>query len=148
MRMPRARLLGSVTGPALLMIGALGQLVVGCAVFEDPPLPREHPANPEAPEASPPARSKTLDVAASEQIRPAEPAQGRPSPTPTSAHEHGYAAPAGDSPTAPTAGATPAAPKKGAYTCPMDEEVRSDRPGDCPKCGMKLVPEDAHKDHK
>ena len=26
------------------------------------------------------------------------------------------------------------------YTCPMHPEVKSDRPGDCPKCGMKLVP--------
>ena len=26
------------------------------------------------------------------------------------------------------------------YTCTMHQEVRSDKPGDCPKCGMKLVP--------
>jgi Zn finger protein HypA/HybF involved in hydrogenase expression len=26
------------------------------------------------------------------------------------------------------------------YTCTMHPEVRSDKPGDCPKCGMKLVP--------
>jgi hypothetical protein len=25
------------------------------------------------------------------------------------------------------------------YTCPMHPEVRSDKPGDCPKCGMALV---------
>ncbi len=25
------------------------------------------------------------------------------------------------------------------YTCPMDPEVRSDKPGKCPKCGMDLV---------
>jgi P-type Cu+ transporter len=25
------------------------------------------------------------------------------------------------------------------YTCPMDPEVESDHPGDCPKCGMSLV---------
>jgi cation transport ATPase len=26
------------------------------------------------------------------------------------------------------------------YTCPMHPEVLSDRPGDCPKCGMALEP--------
>ncbi len=25
------------------------------------------------------------------------------------------------------------------YTCTMHPKVRSDKPGDCPKCGMKLV---------
>ncbi len=28
--------------------------------------------------------------------------------------------------------------KEGVYTCPMHPEVRQDRPGDCPKCGMTL----------
>ncbi len=26
------------------------------------------------------------------------------------------------------------------YVCPMHPDVRSDQPGRCPKCGMKLVP--------
>jgi Cu+-exporting ATPase len=30
--------------------------------------------------------------------------------------------------------------KLGAYACPMHPEVQSDRPGDCPKCGMALEP--------
>lgn len=25
------------------------------------------------------------------------------------------------------------------YTCPMHPEVQQDKPGTCPKCGMKLV---------
>nr|WP_213545300.1 copper-translocating P-type ATPase [Vannielia litorea] len=36
------------------------------------------------------------------------------------------------------------------YTCPMHPEIRLDQPGDCPKCGMHLVPEgelDRHKGH-
>ncbi len=26
------------------------------------------------------------------------------------------------------------------YTCPMHPEVQQSQPGDCPKCGMHLVP--------
>ena len=39
---------------------------------------------------------------------------------------------------------TPAAKdhKRASYTCPMHPEVRQDAPGKCPKCGMKLVPEE------
>ncbi len=50
----------------------------------------------------------------------------------------------------PVAKAVPkAAPKKAVtkktaqpviYTCPMHPEIRSSKPGNCPKCGMKLVP--------
>ena len=38
---------------------------------------------------------------------------------------------------APTQAAAPAA---GTYTCPMHPEVRQDKPGSCPKCGMALEP--------
>ena len=39
--------------------------------------------------------------------------------------------------------AIPAAapPKSPVYVCPMDPEVRQDRPGPCPKCGMSLEPD-------
>jgi Heavy metal binding domain len=29
------------------------------------------------------------------------------------------------------------------YTCPMHPQYKSDHPGDCPLCGMRLVPADA-----
>ncbi len=32
------------------------------------------------------------------------------------------------------------APAAAGYTCPMHQEIRSDQPGKCPKCGMSLVP--------
>jgi Cu+-exporting ATPase len=33
------------------------------------------------------------------------------------------------------------------YTCPMHPEVQSDKPGDCPKCGMALEPADLASVH-
>ena len=33
------------------------------------------------------------------------------------------------------------AAKPAVYVCPMDPEVRQDRPGPCPKCGMTLEPD-------
>src|SRR5687768_3228553 len=46
------------------------------------------------------------------------------------AHAHEQA------PAASTVVATPGA----RYTCPMHPEILQDGPGDCPKCGMALVP--------
>ncbi len=35
---------------------------------------------------------------------------------------------------------TQSSTEKVTYTCPMHPEVKSDKPGKCPKCGMNLVP--------
>ncbi len=50
--------------------------------------------------------------------------------------------PVGPKPTlsASPAPPSPTAPAAADYVCPMDPEVRSDRPGACPKCGMALEP--------
>jgi len=45
----------------------------------------------------------------------------------------------GESPPTPPAGAV-------IYTCPMHPEIVSDRPGNCPKCGMALEPQTATLD--
>jgi hypothetical protein len=34
------------------------------------------------------------------------------------------------------------------YTCPMHLEVKQDSPGNCPKCGMKLVPASGKSRHE
>jgi len=44
-----------------------------------------------------------------------------------------------DDPLKGVALSSPAAAAKDVYTCPMHPEVISDKPGDCPKCGMHLV---------
>lgn len=41
---------------------------------------------------------------------------------------------------------TPPAGEHVEYVCPMDPEVRSDKPGACPKCGMALEPRTASPD--
>jgi Cu(I)/Ag(I) efflux system membrane fusion protein len=34
--------------------------------------------------------------------------------------------------------------EKAVYTCTMHPEIHSDKPGDCPKCGMELVKMNSH----
>jgi Heavy metal binding domain len=43
--------------------------------------------------------------------------------------------------TRPGAAAKPAADSAVTYTCPMHPEIHMTQPGECPKCGMTLVPE-------
>lgn len=91
---------------------ALG-LIVGCADGTVPPPNAAHPASPGAAEG---ATSPPLA---------ATPASSSSGPGVDHSGHAGHAAPASESVT---------------YTCPMHPEVVSDKPGQCPKCGMNLVP--------
>jgi Heavy metal binding domain len=52
-------------------------------------------------------------------------------------HSHGEHPPSAGT---ATSGAASEQEEKQKYTCPMHPEVITDHPGNCPKCGMKLVP--------
>src|SRR4029077_20010657 len=51
-------------------------------------------------------------------------------------HSHGEHPPSAGT---ATSGAASEPEEKQKYTCPMHPEVITDHPGNCPKCGMKLV---------
>jgi len=63
-------------------------------------------------------------------------------PTPGAAATAGPGVPAGPTDAAPAIPGTPAAPEPHAYVCPMPEHVsiEYEHPGQCPLCGMALVP--------
>jgi hypothetical protein len=116
-----------------LPIGAL-LLALGCGTREVPAsFPADSPASPSA------AVGPHVEVA--QALREDPPLPGAPTTgwagltadaPPAAAHDHGASG-------AHDHEARPAQPVA-AYSCPMHPEVTSDKPGTCPKCGMKLEP--------
>lgn len=117
----------------------------GCVgPVEIAPLPYAHPANPDAPAGRTAEVGSMLDdptTGAGD-----EPGGGTTMP----GMDHSKTGPAGGG--GPAAGmgmshgkmkhgdaSTDPAKAAGKFQCPMHAEVRSDRPGRCPVCGMKLV---------
>lgn len=114
-----------------MAVGAAGVLA-GCVNLSQPSrLAEDHPANASAQthehEPAVPYLMAATNLSA---LR----LEDLPQAVDASAHEHaehakpaGHAAPAKET---PAAGAT--------YTCPHHPEVKQNKPGKCPKCGMKL----------
>lgn len=91
-----------------------GSFALGCTVSEEPrPVSHSHPASPFATTAALPRLDNVLGP------------------------------PPGDSGSDQTIGRSRHIPDSStarSYVCPMHTEVTSDKPGRCPKCGMRLVP--------
>lgn len=117
--------------------GLLCLLLAGCVgPVEIAPLPYAHPANPEAPAGRIPDVGSVLAPGAGD----SPPAAA----TPMRHDMGGMRMTAGGHPgmedSAPAAAA-------GKYQCPMHAGVRSDKPGKCPVCGMRLVEKKRGEEH-
>ena len=104
----------------------IGFLLSGCATTT--PAPRLSPVDPadaKAPEAAIPIPSTLLQLPARQPTTPSPPSEPM-------THEHHKEAPPGDK-----------APVADVYSCPMHPQIRKDKPGKCPICGMTLVKQPA-----
>ena len=118
------------------LILAFSALGVGCTSGSDTvPPAANHPANPSAAESpiAPPAPTLAAGDAATtaptnEPTGTRHDMSGMSHPMQGMQHDHRSVA------------TQPATTRAVAiYTCPMHPEVASDKPGNCPKCGMTLV---------
>jgi hypothetical protein len=145
----------------ILIVAAGAILLAGCAaITTDDSLPADHPANATASEAPLPAASETLalDPSALPPPRSDDSALGMQhygiaGGVKHDSHDMRHAGHGSSPPTTatrPGENAAPSAPRvtpatvpttaATAHTCPMHKDVVTSQPGNCPKCGMKLVP--------
>jgi hypothetical protein len=128
---------------------ALGAvLLCGCAFTNPPLLSAENPTNPQAGESAPPPKSLLLvdgtTKAITDRLQQVPAEAKMPAMEDSGTHHEGMqheGMKQGEASQEQQKGA-------GTYSCPMHAEVKSEKPGVCPKCGMKLVEKGgAHEDH-
>ncbi len=128
----------------ITLLGAI--LFAGCATnFEAPPLTADHPASPQAVEVR---RSRPPRLAADELTRKTKAQlENKSAPGPDyhltdAGAKHDMSNMKGMEGMGDTKAPSPApsvTQAKGYWTCVMHPEIHSDKPGQCPKCGMTLV---------
>ncbi len=119
-------------GTLCVLFGSL--ILLGCAgAVRLQPLPVDHPASPEAPEAPMQAPPQVLGEGPGST---SEGAGASPSEHPMD-HEHD----AGHGGQTQSSTAEPESPEEAVYSCPMHPEVKASAAGRCPKCGMALKQE-------
>jgi hypothetical protein len=138
-------------------VGAALLLVPSCATAPPAKATKIDPSNPDAPEAHhlEVTALAALPAATNADEVPRQPTSPRSTSGGHGHHHHGASSPPDNAaPPADAAGASHAAHEHGKnqpaaepsspdgakaiYTCPMHPEVTSDKPGNCPKCGMRL----------
>ncbi len=150
----------SLRTPAIIVVGAL---LTGCVTQNnEQPFAFAYPASPNAPEAPLPPESQTLAIHqnASKPVPEQGPVKQLQPEMSGMVHQHGdMAGKQHQEPsTQPGENAAVSAPRwtpttlpttaaAAVYTCPMHPQVRSDTPGKCPICGMKLVAARDHANH-
>jgi hypothetical protein len=111
---------------------------IGCAKTIPMVLGPDHPASHDAPVASVQPPSTTLALPAPTTVPVASPEQ------PSHDHAHHAGGTGHDMNSMPVPTTQGGQQQAATYTCPMHPEVVSDKPGKCPKCGMKLVKKEDH----